>query len=405
MDDLRAAYRTVPVASQLLSVVAVWSYRKGRATFYRLPGHAFGLVASVVNFCRLAHFVCHVCHVMMLVAVDHYVDDFCYVDPAYAGNSGHDALRLVLLLLGLDVEMDKRQWAAPSNLFLGVLVSIAQAHHPHGHATAQPTARRVEKVLQFMRAAARLGQLTAAQASKLRGLLGFTLLPVSFRFGRAACQPLAARQHGTDGTRGSTEWSRPLAAMHAFFERTLPRLPPLRVPMSASRARPVLVYTDASFVRSFGRRVATLGLYVLDPVSQAEYWSKLVLPEAFYQFLAPDKRTYIAQAELIAAVAVWFTLPDLLRDRAVMMFIDNVVALSAIVNGYANKADCAALVNCFHEAVLSLRSHLWSEWVPSKANIADFPTRSELEHLVPETALFIPMVLPPIADFADMLSF
>ena len=43
--------------------------------------------------------------------------------------------------------------------------------------------------------------------------------------------------------------------------------------------------------------------------------------------------------------------------------------------------------------------------MPSKANIADDPTREELEHLVPEDAVFVPIVLPPIGLFEAMLDF
>ena len=148
-----------------------------------------------------------------------------------------------------------------------------------------------------------------------------------------------------------------------------------------------------------------LGFYVYDPVSGAEYWSKLVLPEAYYRFFSPDQATYIAQGELTVAVAVWYSIPDVLRGRAAMLFIDNTVALSAIVRGYSSRADFAVLVNCFHEAVFELDAYVWSEWVPSKANIADDPTREELEHLVPEDAVFVPIVLPPIGLFEAMLDF
>ena len=401
LDDLKAAYRTIPVAALQLSVIAVWSVRRTCAMFYRLPGHAFGLVASVVNFCCFAHFVCFVAQVVMLVAVDHFVDDFVFVDPASAENSAHDGLRLVLILIGFDVELSKRQWAAPSNTVLGVMVNIATAHRPGGHAFAEPTESRVRKVLAFLRACATAGRITATEASKLRGLLGFTLLPVNFKFGRAACQPLAHRANGE----ASSTWTRPMRAMHAFFERTLPRLPPLRVPMQGSRMRPVLVYTDASFTCRRGRRRAVLGFYVYDPVSGVEYHSKLVLPQQYYRYLSPGRKTYIAQAELAVGVGVWYTLPELLRGRAVMQFIDNTVALAAIVKGYASRSDCAVMVNCFHEAVFELQSYLWAEYIPSKANVGDWPTRQHTEHLIPSSSSFVEMVLPPMERFAEMLDF
>ena len=147
-----------------------------------------------------------------------------------------------------------------------------------------------------------------------------------------------------------------------------------------------------------------LGFYVFDPVTHAEYYSRLRLPEAYFRYLAPGKRTYIAQGELIVAVALYYTLPDLVRDRAVMHFIDNTVALSAIVHGYASKPDLGAMVNALHEAMMDLRCYIWAEWVPSAANIADWPSRPDKEHLVPATAVYFEMALPDLPTFASMMA-
>ena len=223
LDDLKAAYRMVPVMQIWLSVLAVWSLRHEKPMFYRMPGHAFGMLASVVNFCRLPAFVCYVAQAILLVAVSHYMDDFVHVDVAEVENSAHDALRLVLRLLGFDVELDKRQYAAPSNTVLGVRVSLAHAHRQDGYATAEATEKRVAKVLGLFRDSAATGSLSPTVASKLRGLLGFTLSAANWRFGRAACQSLSARVHSA---RPPYKWSPALRATHAFFERTLPRLPP-----------------------------------------------------------------------------------------------------------------------------------------------------------------------------------
>ena len=50
-------------------------------------------------------------------------------------------------------------------------------------------------------------------------------------------------------------------------------------------------------------------------------------------------------------------------------FIDNTGALSALVNGYAGKEDCARFVNMFHIQLLGLQSKVYFDWVPSKANV------------------------------------
>ena len=143
-----------------------------------------------------------------------------------------------------------------------------------------------------------------------------------------------------------------------------------------------------------GAPCAVLGIYVRD--GSAEAYSALVLPFWFYEFLRPDLETYITQVELVAAVAAYYTFPDMLRGRAVVHFVDNTGALSAMVHGYARKPDCARLVNAYHAQSVALRCLVWGEWVPSKANPADIPTRSERDGEMPASAVWREMVLPPL---------
>ena len=77
----------------------------------------------------------------------------------------------------------------------------------------------------------------------------------------------------------------------------------------------------------------------------------------------------------MAAIAAFYSAPSLFKGRRVIHFVDNAGSLSHLVNGYANAADSARLVNMFHTALLALDIDWWGEWVPSKANIADMLTR------------------------------
>lgn len=247
-----------------------------------------------------------------------------------------------------------------------------------------------------LKAAAAADHLSPSQAGKLRGLLGFTLLPVMWRFGRAATQPLLERQYAPRGPFG---WTAPLRAMHTFFARNLPDLPSLRVPMKASRVKPVLLYTDASYFLHRGEHVLWIGFYLYDPVSGTERWGERFVPKKFFRHFAPGKKTYIMQGELLAAVSAVITNADVLHDRSVLMFIDNIGALSTIVHGYARKPDMACMVNAFHSLVREHRIFPWAEWVPSKANIADWASRPDLFHRIPATAVKVPIEFPLLADF------
>ena len=58
-----------------------------------------------------------------------------------------------------------------------------------------------------------------------------------------------------------------------------------------------------------------------------------------------------------------------------MHFIDNTVALSKMVHGYAREPDMAAATNALHVCDAALGADAWFEWVPSHANVSDLPSR------------------------------
>ena len=90
---------------------------------------------------------------------------------------------------------------------------------------------------------------------------------------------------------------------------------------------------------------------------------------------------YIGQLEMLAAAAAYFTFPDLLRDRRVLHWIDNTGALAALIKGYSRELDCARIVQAFSAFSLGLGVRAWFEYVASKANIADLPSRGDVELL------------------------
>ena len=80
-------------------------------------------------------------------------------------------------------------------------------------------------------------------------------------------------------------------------------------------------------------------------------------------------------------MGVYSTYPDLFAGRRAIHFIDNTVALAALVHGYAGKPDLAKIVNVFYLQAAALRTSVYLDWVPSKANIADLPSREALLEL------------------------
>ena len=96
----------------------------------------------------------------------------------------------------------------------------------------------------------------------------------------------------------------------------------------------------------------------------------------------PDRQQYIGQLEKLYAVVPYTTLPHVFEGRHVIHFIDNTWALAALVKGYATAIDSGLIVNAFHALNVGLRADVFFEYVKSKANIADLPSRGALKELL-----------------------
>ena len=139
--------------------------------------------------------------------------------------------------------------------------------------------------------------------------------------------------------------------------------------------------------------VGWLGFVVYDPESGGFLHSDSHVPDHILEMFVRRKQK-IGQCEILAAIAVYFSLPDLCRDRQVIHWIDNTSAISCLVHGYSGKVDSALLVNVFNLFNAGLKARVHFEYVESKANVADLPSRQEFAFLLLRLASRpVPMVL------------
>lgn len=399
--DLSMAYRTVPTSQPWFTVVgfANPTTTPPRPQYFWLPGHNFGLVSAVLNFNRYAELVTISVRAQCAVPNDHYYDDFIVTDLAIAGRTGVACIEQTVLALGTGARRQGRQPVrspeldplktaepAPSNKVLGVWANVSMAHQPARTVTFHVDRTRVEHILDEFRRAFDRGSMSAHEASSLRGKLGFCLTAAYANVGRAATLPLVQRQHRD--TFNSFQAGSELHHSMLFFEALLPNLPPLQIPLKQDSTPPLLVYTDASFhlkrkkrkgecaLSPLSRLSGGLGAVVIDPIDRtARFASAKPSWAILLSSWKHDRKTYIAELETLAAIAVYTTYPKLFAGRKVNHFIDNTVAQSVLVHGYAKKPDLAKPVNVFYLQMLSLRASVYFDWVPSKANIADLPSR------------------------------
>jgi len=368
LDDLFAAYRRVPTAHPEYMIAAIWDVDAGVPLFYELHGHAFGLRSSVLNFNRVPHLLCVAAALIFAAPVDHFFDDYLTVDLASARGSAQECLDMLHSAVRVGLEPLKRKRSAAQQVELGVACDLRAAASERT-VYLSPTPERIADILADLAACEVAGVMTPAVAEALFGRISFSLTTVAGAVGRAALQPLLQRAH--EGSTGSARlpFTPAMRAMSRFYRALLPALPPLSLRCGGGGRPPVVVYTDASYSEAGW---SGLGIVVFD--GEACFEAGTRVPPWLLDWLRP-RGQQINHLEAAALSAARLTFPDVLKDRQVLSFVDNTVALSKAVHGYANEPDMAAVVNSLHACDAALRVDAWFEWVPSKANVADLPSR------------------------------
>jgi len=120
-----------------------------------------------------------------------------------------------------------------------------------------------------------------------------------------------------------------------------------------------------------------LGLVVWCPRARRFIVSDLDIPLDVLELAFGERDTYIGQAEELAAAAAYWTCPDVLGGTYPAHFIDNQGALGILVRGASHHPPMGHLAHQTALRQLELSCRVWYEYVPSKANIADLPSRGD----------------------------
>ncbi len=157
-----------------------------------------------------------------------------------------------------------------------------------------------------------------------------------------------------------------------YFEDVM-RLPLRReCHLWARRRRPLIIASDGRLDDSAPASIATL---VVDPETGARSALLAPLPEELIQRWSAKKQ-YIAHVEQAAIVMGVLREADWFHDRDAVWFVDNTVALSAMIKGSSAEPDLARPAAAIHLVLADKRSRVWFEYIESDSNWADEPSRA-----------------------------
>ena len=121
-----------------------------------------------------------------------------------------------------------------------------------------------------------------------------------------------------------------------------------------------------------------IGFVVWCAIKRCFFIGSLEIPMSILELAFGLKVQYIGGAEMLAAAAVYTSLPGVLDGTFPIHWIDNQGVLSALCKGSSTDDPTATLARQVSRRLLDTRTRSWFEYVASDANISDLPSRGQL---------------------------
>ena len=297
-----------------------------------------------------------------------YVDDCFWVVPKFQEADAPDATWVLRIfeyvtghLLGWQLDPDKSAVGTQITL-LGLEVTMG-CTTSSWRLSADKSAQWCSDIANYLPQ----DYLRPSEASRLAGRLAFLNSHVYSRLARALLRPIIWRQTQQGGSytltrrlKWSLQWF--YEALSAHWTREVP----YELPTPEDQ---VILYTDAE---SHGH-VAAVVLH-----RTGRWYMAGNLPQDIRGLLR-RRRTNIVGYELMAALVGIYMVDDMFPHQAfVRHFVDNQPALNAIIRGSSKQDDLNSLVGSVWYGCASMLQSYWGQYVRSKANLSDGPSRQEV---------------------------
>ena len=365
--DLPDAYRACPVHPdhRRFTIVVIFDPSSRSWRFFKYTGLLYGLASAVLSFNRLPTLLVAAARRILALACGAYFDDIFDICIRLNAVVAQESLLHILQLAGAPPAPSKTQDHGPARVYLGAL-DLTRVEDD-GYVVCGPTISAVQKVCAAVDQVRQTMSLTPAQAAKLRGQAGSLM---HGKFGRLALNFLKERQYSKGGTCDVS----PLQLRELQLLAHLVQEAPARcISVLGKPAMPVVVYSDASFEHN----KAICGWVVFDgnqqPIGQTVH-----VTQEWIDSWKP-RETQIFAAEAFCSLLVPFNLPESLRDRDVLWFVDNEAAAAAMILGSSGSRDVDMIVQLAFLQFHSLNCRIWVEWINSASNPSDGLSRGGLQ--------------------------
>lgn len=375
--DLSNAYRQVALSKEgrKFSHISVFNPALGHREIFQCLVLPFGAVRSVHSFLRIARALWHLGVVGCKLMWSSFYDDFITFAPKGLERSSELAAEALFKLTGWLFAESGRKCVPFSQTCeaLGVIFDLSCSGS--GLCRISNTEAHVAEISAALLDVISKGCMTRAEAQKLRGRMQFAEAQL---FGRTAKRCVKVLSSFTEHRRSllSAKEKAFLELFRAYLVSSRPR------ELRALNSSPTLIFTDACYesdARSW--KCGLGGVMISSNRAQVEFFSLELSDEQREVLGERSKKQIIFEAETLAAVLAFSFWSAVIGNSRTVIFVDNEGSKFALLKGVSDNlcVDCLAMIFAEQEARLSLSP--WLSRVPSHSNIADPPSRGDLEPL------------------------
>lgn len=165
---------------------------------------------------------------------------------------------------------------------------------------------------------------------------------------------------------------------------------------------PVLLFTDGAW-EADSAVPAGAGIVLIDPSAGVrKVYEVLVPPELVVHWKSLGKAQLIAELELLPLLVAFAELGSFLQGRRVLCFVDNNAVRDVIAKATSRTLSIFVLVTELYRLWEGLQSLCWVSRVPTKSNIADWPSRQEPQQAADMIGGVVEKALKPSEELCQL---
>ena len=377
--DLKSAYKQLAIAKSSLSFafVAVYNPRSGKAELFQLLAAPFGATRSVYSFLRISNAIWFIGVKALNIIWSCFFDDYVSFCREEHVNSTSMSVCLLFKLLGWKFaeEGDKAEDYSKEFGALGIRIMLGESHL--GVVKFTNTAKRSAELINIIDSIIGKGFMTLVEAQRLRGRMQFMDGQLFGRLGRLCMREVTNHTMVTNSTRLSKRTVDAMRRFAIFLEHAEPRQ------LSLCSDTVWFIYTDACFEPTSDNWKCGLGGVLVNPAGHKVAFFSICLDEDQLELLGVSvKKTIIFEAELLALVVAFSAWRQFFSAKSMLCFIDNNSARDVAISGCGRNVTANFLVEALLKLEMATFTTPWYSRVPTPSNIADEPSRGEVDDLV-----------------------